>query len=245
MNILPLFYNAFDKKIASYEFLNEYITLHPNEIAKANFEKILNVNCTYKPVWGIKIDLKGISEYEAYFYQYIKNKIIGDDELNFNNVCNILDIHDVKNEGLCVLLSCDVDKPIKSMNQYIQINRDYYIYSYSILNNVIQNHYYVYAPDKINENHKRYFDPFYMNKHMNKDSTYLLKSVAIADKIVRGYIGVYYDGVSCEQLKKLLTDFNVNIPFIDKYKDDYFSISVDYDKTTDKLVRIGIYGVLY
>jgi DNA-dependent RNA polymerase auxiliary subunit epsilon len=245
MNILPLFYNAFDKKIASYDFLNEYINLHPNEIAKSNFEKILNINCTYKPVWGIKIDLNGNSEYEAYFYQYIKDKFIGVDELNFHNVCNILDIHDVQNEGLCVLLSCDVDKPIKSLNQYIQINMEYYIYSYSILNNVIQNHYYVYTPDKIKEAHRKFFDPYFINKHVNKYSNSLLSSIGIADKTVRNYICVYYDGVSCEQLKKLLSDFNVNIPFIDKYKDDYFSISLDYDKSTDKLVRIGIYGLLY
>ena len=75
-----------------------------------------------------------------------------------------------------------------------------------------------------------------------------MKHIFIGDKLYRNYIGVYYDGINYNQLQIICNKFNINNnlkKILNKYHNKNFSISIDYNKKTNNIERIGIYGILY
>jgi hypothetical protein len=234
-NILPF----------SYQYVKEINTANKDVFCKIyskyyNIEvinEILNIKHTYAPTWGIKIDNKNKLEFEIYFYLYnpftrkSENKCI-----NFmpNNI-------DMKN---ITMYSIDLDNKINSNFNY------YYFFSsnenvdigYSLLNNKKNNFYYRYYYNTIDDKFKKFIDTKLINKNIKN-----IKTIFVADKLIRNYIGIYYDGITYNQLYYLLKKYNylskIDISLFNKKYN--YSISIDFNKTNNNIERIGIYGILY
>ena len=142
------------------------------------------------------------------------------------------------------MYSIDLDNKINS-------NFNYYYFSssnenidigYSLLNNKKNNIYYRYYYYTIDEKFKKFIDTKLINKNIKNK-----KTIFVADKLIRNYIGIYYDGITYNQLYYLLKKYNylskIDISLFNKKYN--YSISIDFNKTNNNMERIGIYGILY
>ena len=105
----------------------------------------------------------------------------------------------------------------------------------------INNNYYRFYPHTIDQKFIKYID----KKLINYDITDK-KTVFVSDKLIRNYFGIYYDGVKYDQVEYFIKKYNYNIDIIKNLnRNSNYSISVDYNKNTDLVEKIGIYGLLY
>jgi hypothetical protein len=243
--ILPFSYQLTDKIMAGCDVLYDFLEKYPNDKVKSRVKDIMNDKCMYRPTWGIKIKRDNPEiEYELYSYNYTPdsrslNRI---DSFSLERLSKLLCLkqYNVEN-GNYVMFSYDLHSDDNPNFYYVGYSTSEEDYGTSMKNGEIQNKYYRYVPDAISNKWIDYFDKKYLPLDYPKD----LKVVFIADKLKRDYIGVYYDGVECGVVKDLLTKIDVNLDFLDKYLSKRFSISVDLCKKTKKIMRIGIYGIMY
>lgn len=164
------------------------------------------------PTWGVKIDKSGNRSFEIYYYLYNPDS---------------RQVHPDMKRGQVVMFSIDEDG---TNDYYVGTLSDEVDYGYSMKGGVLQNHYYRY---------KAHECPYIFNKRYINYGLGDIKSVFLADKLHRSYIGLYYDAVSPEQLKLACREFGIEEIQTDKYT----SISLDFDKDTIEFKRIGIYGI--
>lgn len=164
------------------------------------------------PTWGVKFDRAGRRSFEIYYYVYNPDDRQLHPDMQKDSIVMFSEDEEGSNEYYVGSLSPDMD------------------YGYSMKNGELQNHYYRY---------KAHDCPNIFNKKFINYGLGDIKSVFLANKLKRDYIGLYYDAVTPEQLAILCLDFD--IPII--HADNYTSISLDFDKDTQELVRIGIYGI--
>jgi hypothetical protein len=234
-NILPFSYqyskniNTANKDVF-YKMYSKYYNINL-------IEEILNIKHTYAPTWGIKIDNKNKIEFELYFYLYNPQTRNLEDKC-INLMPNNIDLKNI------TMYSIDLNFKINPNFNYY-----YYYYSdnnidigYSILNNKRNNIYYRYYYNTIDDKFKKYIDDKLINKNIKN-----IKTIFVADKLIRNYIGIYYDGITYNQLYYFLKKYNfltkIDISLFNK-KHNY-SISIDFNKINNNIERIGIYGILY
>lgn len=164
------------------------------------------------PTWGVKFDRRGNRSYEIYYYVYNPDDRQLHPDMKQADIVMFSEDEEGSNEYYVGSLSPGMD------------------YGYSMKNGTLQNHYYRYKPDDC----PYIFNPKFINYGLGD-----IKSVFLADKLKRGYIGVYYDAVTPEQLARMCLDFGMPVIQADKYT----SISLDFDKRTRQLVRVGVYGI--
>jgi hypothetical protein len=249
--ILPFGYQLSNEIVCSdkqnfYKLLNKYGTQRDIDITN----RILKINHNYAPTWGIKIKKEGIKikkqniiEFEMYFYVY------NPENRNFEPNCITLDklekefeIKKTNNKNPITMYSIDYDEDIITPNYYyFTSTNDKVDIGYSEKDNNLNNHYYRYFPHTIDEKYKKYIDTNIINKKIKN-----IKTVFIADKLIRNYIGIYYDGITYQQLRYFINKYNFDNDIIkDLNTDQYYSVSVDYNKENDNIEKIGIYGLLY
>jgi hypothetical protein len=242
--ILPFSYQVCPYKIINAQLLFDLLKVYQDSYAYDSFKKINALNFKLKPTWGIKFNLlTGTYEYELYFYQYDPNdRTMSTETMNVKTINKTLNLNDgahINNQH--TMFSIDLNRDASEYNFYygnkITTKCDY---GTSLKGGVLQNHYYRYYPTTISEDHKKYFDKKYMNFNLGH-----IKTLFLADKLHREYIGVYYDGISFKQLKTFLDKHNFNTNLINNYRDYLFSISFDINKLTNQVERIGLYGILY
>jgi len=164
------------------------------------------------PTWGVKIDRRGEKSFEIYYYLYTP------DQRN---------LHPDMKRGQIVMFSIDEDG---TNDYYVGYLSDDVDYGYSVKQDVLQNHYYRYRAHDC---------PFIFNKRYINYGLGDIKSIFIANKQYRNYIGLYYDAVTPEQLRMACREFGIDEIQTDKYT----SISFDFDKDTREIVRMGVYGI--
>jgi hypothetical protein len=221
-----------------FNLLNKYGTNKDKEITN----KILSINHSYPPTWGIKIDRNNNIEFEMYFYvyhpntrQFEENTITLDklkDKFNFN--CN--------NKPQFTMYSIDYqDEKLVPNFYYFTSSDNIKDVGYSEKEGNLNNHYYRYFPNTIDNKFNKYIDTELINYNIKN-----IKTVFIADKLIRNYYGIYYDGITFKQLKYFIKKYNFDLDIINNFNETVnYSISVDFDKKTNIVTRIGIYGLLY
>lgn len=242
-NILPFGYQYTDLintacKKNFYNIINKYGTKKDKKIT----DKILSIKHKYAPTWGIKIDRNNKIEFEMYFYvynplsrQYEKESITVDKlekKFNFKSLYN----------PNITMYSIDYhEKKIIPNFYYFTSSDNIADIGYSEKDKKLNNHYYRYFSNTIDNKYEEYID----NKLINYDIKNI-KTVFIADKLIRNYYGIYYDGINYSQLNYFIEKYNFDKKIINEFDEKaHYSISVDYDKKTKLAVRIGIYGLLY
>jgi hypothetical protein len=243
-NILPFGYEFVHNIVTSskndfFILLNKYGTKKDIDITN----KILSINTKFAPTWGFKIDKNLNIEFEMYFYNYnpihrmFENESITIDKLEKNLNGN----YNIENKKKVLMYSIDYNEDYFIPNFYFFTSSDEILdFGYSIKNNKLNNYYYRYYPHTIDKKYKKYID----NKLINYDITNK-KTIFVADKLIRNYYGIYYDGVKYNQVKYFINKYNYNIDIIKNLnKNSNYSISVDYNKNTDLVERIAIYGIL-
>jgi hypothetical protein len=164
------------------------------------------------PTWGVKIDRQGNKSFEIYYYMYDPNT---------------RQIHEKMQRGQVVMFSVDEDG---TNDYYVGYQSDDVDYGYSVKNDILQNHYYRYKASDL----PPVFNKRYVNYELGD-----IKSIFLAYKLHRGYIGLYYDGISPLQLVEVCNEFGIE-PIV---VEGYTSVSLDFDKDTQALMRIGVYGI--
>jgi hypothetical protein len=243
-NILPFGYQL-DKNIMTsnkndfFILLNKYGTKKDIDITN----KILSIDYKFAPTWGFKIDKNSKVEFEMYFYQY--NPIDRKYEYELISIDKIKNIfngdYNFENKML-TMFSIDYNEDYFYPNFYYFTSSDEISdIGYSLKNNKLNNNYYRFYPHTIDQKFIKYID----QKLINYDITYK-KTVFISDKLIRNFFGIYYDGVRYDQVEYFIKKYNYNIDIIKNLnKNSNYSISVDYNKNTDLVEKIGIYGMLY
>lgn len=245
--VLPFSYQLTSKRVVNSDLLFNILKKNNEDSLIKKFKSILDSNVYYKPTWGIKVDMVGNKEYELYFYNYTPCKRLLDttNTIDVELVCKILDIKEECPDNVnYVMYSYDIEKDMKSPNfYYVGYTNDHVDYGHSEKNNIMQNKYYRYRIYDIDESHKNYFEDEFIPKDYNSE----LKVIFLADKLYRNYIGVYYDGITYNVLKKIMNKYKIGIDLLDDYNDDggRFSVSIDISKNDGQVVRIGVYGILY
>jgi len=249
--ILPFGYQISNEIVCSdkqnfYKLLNKYGNQRDIDITN----RILKINHNYAPTWGIKIKKEGIKikkdnniEFEMYFYVYNpENRNYEPKSITLDKLEKEFEIKKTNNNKPITMYSIDYDEDIITPNFYYFTSTDDKVdIGYSEKNNKLNNHYYRYFPHTIDEKYKKYIDTNIINNKIKN-----FKTVFIADKLIRNYIGIYYDGITYEQLKYFVNKYNFNNDIIkDLNKNQNYSVSVDYNKENDNIEKIGIYGLLY
>ena len=164
------------------------------------------------PTWGVKIDRQGNKSFEIYYYMYDPDTRA---------------LHRDMERGQVVMFSIDEDG---TNDYYVGYQSDDVDYGYSKKQDILQNHYYRYKAAE----HPPIFDKRLINHELGD-----IKSIFLANKLHRGYIGLYYDAVTPAQLRYVCELFDIE-PI---EAQDYTSVSLDFDKDTRELMRIGVYGI--
>ena len=237
-NILPFSYQYANIDIVGKDLLLDIIDSSNKDL---NFILDIVNKKKYKPTYGIKIDKNNNYEYEIYCYNY--NPYDRNYEENTILISDIFNNIPITNH---LMFSIDINNlNYNAINFYYasKITEKIDI-GYSIKSNKIQNKYYRYNPHYyIHPNHIKLFNKSLINFNINN-----MKHIFIGDKLYRNYIGVYYDGINYNQLQIICNKFNINNnlkKILNKYHNKNFSISIDYNKKTNNIERIGIYGILY
>jgi len=242
-NILPFGYQHSDVvniagKESFYSLLNKYGEIKDIEIT----DKILSINHKYPPTWGVKIDKKGIIEFEMYFYVYNPStRIYEDDAITVNKLQQKFNF-ECQYKSVITMYSMDYHiEPIELNFYYFTSSNEILDIGYSEKNKQLTNHYYRFFPDTIDNNYIDYIDTNLINYHIID-----IKTIFVADKLVRNFYGIYYDGVDYTQLKYFLEKYNFDKNLIIGFdKNRHYSISIDFNKIDNSIERIGIYGLLY
>lgn len=243
-NILPFGYQFVPNIITSskndfFILLNKYGTQKDIDITN----KILSINSKFRPTWGFKINKNSDIEFEMYFYYYNPiHRMFENETITVDKIKNIFNgNYDIENKNY-VMISIDYNEDYFNPNFYYFTSSDEILdFGYSIKNNKLNNNYYRYFPHTIDQKYKKYID----DKLINYDITNK-KTIFIADKLIRNYFGIYYDGVNYNQVEYFINKYNYDIDIIKNLnKNCNYSISVDYNKDNDLVERIAIYGILY
>jgi hypothetical protein len=204
--------------------------------------KILKINHIFAPTWGFKINNKNIIEFEMYFYIY--NPINRNYESKSITVDKLEEQFQIKNKNInpITMYSIDYNETIFDPNYYYFTSSNEIVdIGYSEKNNKLNNHYYRYFPNTIDKKFKKYIDDKLINYKIKN-----MKTVFIADKLIRNFIGVYYDGITYDQLFYFIKKYKFNNELLKELDPSQnYSVSVDYNKNNDNIEKIGIYGLLY
>ena len=241
-NILPFGYqytkeiNTSDKS-DFYKLLERYGTKKDMELTN----QLMKIERKYSPTWGIKIDKNNNIEFEMYFYIYNPfSRKIEDDTITVKKLSEILEIN-TKYKPNMTMYSIDYENYKEPNYYYFTSTDNIKDVGYSEKKSELNNHYYRYFPDTIDKKYEKYIDNKLINYNISN-----IKTVFIADKLIRNYYGIYYDGIKYNQVEYFINKYNYNNDIIKNLnKNSNYSISVDYNKNTDLVERIAIYGILY
>lgn len=247
--ILPFSYQLTNYQMADKSLFFDFLDRYPDNLTSRRINDIVNTSdCKYKPTWGAKINKHDQTkvEYELYCYNYLPTERKRDrcgETLSFQKICKIMGFPMCNQES--VMFSFDLDQENEPPNfYYIDCVHSDDDVGVSKKNGIIQNKYYRYKPNCTVGQFSKYLNKEYVPLDHGPD----IKVVFFADKLKRNYIGAYYDGVTFETLQKVISDTGFG-PFDflsnEKYYDKRYSVSIDYDKKTGEIMRIGIYGILY
>ena len=236
-------------EIADKTMLLKFLQQFPNDLAASRIKSITEAakNCSFKPTWGVKIDRSGHAEYELYCYNYTPTDRRRDrcgQTLSLQQMCEIMKIqhYDTPETKKSVMFSFDLDNNEPPNFYYIDCVHSADDAGVSKKNGIIQNKYYRYKPGHPVGQFEKYLNKEYVPFDHDPE----IKVVFFADKLKRGYIGAYYDGITFETLQKIMSD--TGFDFLNNTilnTDKRFSVSIDYDKESGDVMRIGIYGILY
>ena len=240
---LPFGYQSTDKIKSSckknfYKLLKRYGNKKDIDITN----KILEIDHKYAPTWGIKIDKDNNKEFEMYFYVYNQNtKDYENDTITFEKLKQKFSL-DYEYKKNITMYSIDYhDDELKPNFYYFTSSDNIKDVGYSEKDGKLNNHYYRYFSNTIDSKYDDYIDKKLINYEIEN-----IKTVFIADKLIRNYYGIYYDGINYSQLKYFINKYNFDDSIIvDFDKTANYSISVDFNKKTNLVTRIGIYGLLY
>ncbi len=240
--ILPFGYQ-YCKKINTsnkndfYKLINKYGT--EKDLVLTN--KLMSIERRFSPTWGIKIDKKNKIEFEMYFYIYNPfTRKFESDSITVEKLSKILDINKNHKPNI-TMYSIDYENYKEPNYYYFTSTDNIKDIGYSEKEGKLNNHYYRYFPNTIDKKYQKYIDEKLINYEIKN-----IKTVFIADKLIRNYYGIYYDGISYSQLEYFIEKYDYDKNIIkDLSKDKYYSISVDYNKKTNDIERLGIYGILF
>lgn len=220
-----------------YKLLNKYGSKKDLELT----DKLMSIDRKFSPTWGIKIDKNNKIEFEMYFYVYNPfHRNFESDSITVNKLSKILDINKNHKPNI-TMYSIDYENHEEPNYYYFTSTDNIKDVGYSEKEGKLNNYYYRYFPNTIDKKYRKYVDEKLINYDIKN-----IKTVFIADKLIRNYYGIYYDGISYSQLDYFIKKFNYNKEIIENLsKDKYYSISVDYNKKTNEIERIGIYGILF
>jgi hypothetical protein len=240
--ILPFGYQYSDSINTSdkndfYKLLKKFGTNKDIELT----DKLMKIERIYSPTWGIKIDKNNKIEFEMYFYIYNPiNRNYENDSITVNKLNKVLDINKIHKPNM-TMYSIDYDNYKEPNYYYFTSSDDIKDVGYSEKEGKLNNHYYRYYPDTIDNKFINYIDTKLINYKINN-----IKTIFVADKLLRNYYGIYYDGITYDQLEYFIDKYNYNKNIIkDLSKNKNYSISIDYNKKNNEIERIGIYGILF
>jgi hypothetical protein len=131
-------------------------------------------------------------------------------------------------------------EPIELNFYYFMSSNELFDSGYSEKKGNLNNYYYRFFHNTI-DRCLDYIDDNLINLNI-KD----IKTVFVADKLLRNYYGIYYDGVNYQQLNYFIEKYNFDKCLIENFdKNSHYSVSVDFNKIDNSVMKIGIYGLLY
>jgi len=241
-NILPFGYQYTEKintgtKKDFYNLIKKYGTNKDYDLTK----KIDNLKKIYAPTWGFKINKNHKIEFEMYFYIYNPiDRKYEKDLITIDKLSQVLKINTDHKENL-TMFSIDYENYEYPNYYYFTSTDEIKDIGFSEKKSKLNNHYYRYFPNTIDNKFIKYVDKKLINDDLSN-----FKSVFIADKTIRKFYGIYYDGIKYEQVKYFLEKYNYPIDILyELNKNNYYSVSVDYNKDNNNIEKIGIYGLLY
>jgi hypothetical protein len=243
-NILPFGYQI-DNNIKTSN-KNDFFILLNNYGTKKDIDitnKIIYINYKFAPTWGFKIDKNSNVEFEMYFYIYNPiHRKYEYESITIDKIKNVLNGDYNYNNELLTMYSIDYNEEYFIPNFYYFTSSDEISdVGYSLKNNKLNNHYYRFYPHTVDQKFIKYIDQNLINYNITNK-----KTIFISDKLIRNYYGIYYDGVNYDQLRYFIKKYNYDINIIKNLnKNSNYSISVDYNKNTNLVEKIGIYGILY
>lgn len=243
-NILPFGYQIDDNIKTSnkkdfFILLNKYGKQKDIDITN----KILSIDHKYAPTWGFKIDKNSNIEFEMYFYIYNPlHRNYENDSITVDKIKNVLNGDFNCKDSSLTMYSIDYNEDYSYPNfYYFTSSNETADIGFSLKNNKLNNHYYRFYPNTIDEKFIKYIDTKLINYYIIDK-----KTIFISDKLIRNYYGIYYDGITYDQLIYFIHKYNYDINIIyNLSKDKFYSVSVDYNKDNDNIEKIGIYGILY